>query len=67
MEKHPFNGDVQEKAKELKADISLLKEQIRNKTAMLKQLMVIQEEKKRKELKKTLKANGISIGNPVGA
>ena len=48
-EKHPFNDDVQEKAKELEADIILLKEQIKDKTATLKQLMEIQEEKKREE------------------
>ena len=49
-EKHPFIGDVQEKAKELEADISLLKAQIKDKTATLKQLMEIQEEKKREEI-----------------
>lgn len=49
-EKHSFNDDVQEKAKELEADISLLKEQIKDKTATLKQLMEIQEEKEREEI-----------------
>ena len=49
-EKPQRNDDVQEKAKELEADISLLKEQIKDKTATLKQLMEIQEEKKREEM-----------------
>ena len=49
-EKPQRNDDVQEKAKELEADISLLKAQIKDKTATLKQLMEIQEEKKREEM-----------------
>lgn len=54
-EKHSFNDDVQEKAKELEADISLLKEQIKDKTATLRKLMEIQEEKKREEMQKAYK------------
>lgn len=53
--KHSFNDDVLEKAKELEADICLLKEQIKDKTATLKQLMEIQEEKKREEMQKAHK------------
>ena len=60
-EKHPFNDDVQEKTKELEADICLLKEQIKSKRVALRQLMEPQEEKKRKQLLKTLHASGISI------
>lgn len=55
-EKHPFNDDVLEEAKELEADICLLKEQIKDKTATLKQLMEIQEEKKRQEMLQAYKS-----------
>ena len=54
-EKPQRNDDVQEKAKALEADISLLKEQIKDKTAMLKQLMELQEEKKRQEMQQAHK------------
>ncbi len=54
-EKNPFNGNVQEKAKELEADIALLKEQIKDKTATLKQLMEFLEEKKREEMQQARK------------
>ncbi len=55
-EKNPFNGNVQEKAKELEADIALLKEQIKDKTATLKQLMEFLEEKKREEMLQSQKS-----------
>lgn len=54
-EKNQFNDDVQEKAKELEADISLLKAQIKDKTATLKQLMEFLEEKKREEMQQARK------------
>ena len=54
-EKPQRNDDVQEKAKELETDISLLKEQIKDKTATLKQLMEFLEEKKREEMQQARK------------